>query len=340
MTRLSLTLDGNLRAFGTNESVTIGRADSNAFTIADGRVSGHHGEVVFADGCWTYYDRRSTNGSIVSRADSLTVVDGRTTRSLALDDGDVLLLGDADDPVRLQVALKATSLTVQLGDGTIVARHVVDDGSRILLGRGDGLLRLLRSVGAQTDPESVFDEVARFLLAQLPGADSVMLVAGRGSEIEPTFLLERDPKPPADDEEPPWPRALVAQATDENVAFLVVLEMPVAGVDSLIRLGVSSAIVAPLHHDQQSLGTLVVLGCSLTAADLELVSALAFQVASSFAVAGLIRRLRAVERRLREENRFLHERLERDETFKEIIGDSAAIRGVFEQMKLVKDTDA
>ncbi|MBD3220178.1 FHA domain-containing protein [bacterium] len=66
--------------------LTIGRADDNALVLAETRVSKHHALVRWHRGQVQLLDLRSTNG---------TQVNGRPIRSAALDEGDVIVFGDA-----------------------------------------------------------------------------------------------------------------------------------------------------------------------------------------------------------------------------------------------------
>ena len=68
------------------ESVTIGRAPTNAIVVKDERCSRNHAEVFQSQGCWTLRDLDSRNG---------TLVDGsRIQADYALQAGDVVRIGN------------------------------------------------------------------------------------------------------------------------------------------------------------------------------------------------------------------------------------------------------
>ena len=336
--------------FGKHDTVAIGRNAGNDLEIADGRISGRHGHLVRREAAWFYRDLRSTNGSLLLHDQTRTVVDGESTKEVVVADGDTLLLGDVDDPVVLHVAIREPEPGLGRSEGTVVARRAMERGaelSQVLFGAQGGaeaakLVDLLRRVGGQEDAGVVFHHVARFLLDRLPAGQGIVLVGAEQDEA--TLMLRRgDETPsPVETDPPPYPRGLVGQATEAGQAMLSTDDSALASEDSLARFGAAAAMVIPLGQGNQRFGTLVVVGGGRGFAerDLDVAVALAFQVSNCFATARLVRRLRGVERRLRDENRYLKAQVERDDTFSDIIGSSPAIRSVFEQMRLVIDTDA
>ncbi|MEX2171698.1 MAG: sigma 54-interacting transcriptional regulator [Pirellulales bacterium] len=69
------------------ESVTIGRAPTNAIVIKDERCSRNHGEVFMSQGNWTLRDLDSRNG---------TLIDGqRVTTDRVLHPGDIIRIGNS-----------------------------------------------------------------------------------------------------------------------------------------------------------------------------------------------------------------------------------------------------
>jgi len=67
--------------------VAIGRRPDNDLVLPFGYVSGHHAEIVFADGCWSLRDLGSTNG---------TRVNGKDASGTRLSNGDHISLGSLD----------------------------------------------------------------------------------------------------------------------------------------------------------------------------------------------------------------------------------------------------
>ena len=339
--------------FQGSDAIGIGRAAGNALQIQDARVSSLHGQVIRRGQGWCYSDLRSTNGSLILRGETRTVVDGEETVEAALADGDLLLLGDVDDPVVLQIAIGPAAEERLAGEGTIVARRAMDravDLSGLLFGSpevaDDPLLALLARIGGETEVSAVFESVARFLLDRLASANTVVLAFS--DEREPGLIVGRDGDSAreVDADPPPYPRGIVQKVLADSEAVLITDEAAALDADrSLARFGASAALAVPLGSRRPSAtpdGVLVVTGGApgFRPHDLDLAVALAYQVGSCFATAGLIKRLRGVERRLRDENRYLRKQIERDGTFSDIIGASAAIQDVFEKMRLVMDTTA
>ncbi|MFT7623099.1 MAG: transcriptional regulator with GAF, ATPase, and Fis domain [Myxococcota bacterium] len=334
--------------FGPQTRITIGRGADNVLRIADGRVSTRHACIVFREGAWHFQDLRSTNGSMRVRSGEQLVVDGRRVIDAPLLDADTLLLGDVEDPITVQVGIAAAQAT-PAGEGTIVVRRPLDAGidleAALLGARGPGfkaLAALLRRVGAETEGEAVFAAVAGFLLDMLPAANFVALVFAEAGRNAISVTRTGRTVVPVQADPPPWPRGLVTQALSSAEAVLAVDAADVDAERSLARFGASSALAVPLAGARNDrVGALVITAGQggFSSADLDLAVALALQVGNSFVTADLVRRLRGIERRLRDENEYLKQAIPRDGLFDNIIGDSPAIKAVFEQMRLVKDTD-
>jgi putative nucleotidyltransferase with HDIG domain len=86
-------------------SIHLGRDAGNDVVLRDGYISGRHGRIRVHDGRAVYEDLNTTNGSVLRREGLLVPVDERRLHEVTLEDGDELLLGDADRPVTLQVSL-------------------------------------------------------------------------------------------------------------------------------------------------------------------------------------------------------------------------------------------
>ena len=339
-------------SFTDASMIAVGRAPGNALRIQDSRVSSLHGELVRRGGGWFYRDLRSTNGSVVVRGGVQTTVDGLKTAEVGLADGDALWLGDPADPVKIDVKIGPDTLAAA-GEHTVVGRRSIRDETAVargLLGAStpemDRLLGLLRDVGGDSEVGIVLGRVARYLFDAIPQAGLVAMVVTDRPD-EPALLFDRDASDPrevsVEGSAVPYPRSLVEAAVAEREAVSAVFGIAneQSHDKSLGRLGAAGAIAAPLLAGGEASGALVVLGRSaFSPTDLDRVAALAAQVGSAFLAARLLRRLRAVERRLREENRALKAQVEPDVVFTDIIGRSTAMRAVFEAMRLVMDTDA
>jgi len=324
----------------------IGRGNNNPVCIADGRISGQHGEISLRAGSYLYRDLRSTNGSLLIHRDEKTIVDGESQVEVALADGDVLLLGDVDNPIVVHVAITGEPLAVQ-AEGTVVAHRPLDgadDFQSILLEQvpqtGQRLLTLLRQIGGEADTAQVFQSVAGHLLDWIPAAQSVLMVPADNDQPVWRFARGATTTEEVSGDEPAYPRGLVEQSLADGEAILAEDDRTLDTERSLARFDAQDAVVAPLLHGAQRLGALVVLGSTGMGADaLDRVAALAHQVASCFSMARVVRRLRGLERRLREENRYLRQQIERDEVFTDIIGQSRGIQDVLSKVQVVMGTD-
>jgi pSer/pThr/pTyr-binding forkhead associated (FHA) protein len=84
----------------------IGRGDTADLAVSEWHVSGEHAAIVLAGDHYVVRDLQSTNGTRVLRGGEMLDVAKSTGREVALRDEDILLLGDAERPVRVQVRLE------------------------------------------------------------------------------------------------------------------------------------------------------------------------------------------------------------------------------------------
>src|SRR5690606_41304183 len=67
--------------------------------VGNPQVSGIHGQLVCRDGTWSFEDLKSTNGSLIRRDDTDTVIDGTSRVTAEVKTGDRLSLCDLKAPV-------------------------------------------------------------------------------------------------------------------------------------------------------------------------------------------------------------------------------------------------
>lgn len=89
----------------TGASVTIGRSPASTVIVTDYHLSGDHAQIAQIGEHYVFRDLRSTNGSAVERDGKRIPVDATARWELALADGDILLLGNRNDPVRISVRI-------------------------------------------------------------------------------------------------------------------------------------------------------------------------------------------------------------------------------------------
>lgn len=92
MPQLLLDVNGQRKTLEPGRSYTIGRDPHSDVAFDDARVSWRHATVSWSGGDWVLDDRGSTNG---------TFLDGRRTAQVALGQGAVVTLGNADNGPRL-----------------------------------------------------------------------------------------------------------------------------------------------------------------------------------------------------------------------------------------------
>ena len=340
--------------------VTIGRAASNAFVIADNRISGFHGQIASRGDELVYADLNSRNGSIVELRGARTVVDGSRTPETALHDGARLLLGDIHDPVVVEVALQpgeATSMDTVLaarspGDlATLSATWLGQRSERALLRR---IVALTTSIlegedAGAADPSThllrCVRGVASLVFDEMPSAEEVILIP-----------------PPLDDPDSTRPYSAVRDAgarrvplADARLSRTVLLRLQSRGEAllygesgsaavgaSLARLGVRSAIAVPVGGSAEGRGALLIQALSqrpLTEGDLDLATVLARQVGTPLLAALRLVRAQEEARALQAENRALRERAREAPRFPRLVGRSPVMQEVFEQMAAVAAVD-
>ena len=325
------------------DPITVGRAPGNTIVVPDGRVSSFHAQIARRGGAWIFMDLGSRNGSIVERGGDRTVVDGREVREASLRGGDRLLLGDAVDPVVLEVALDGAPDDALSATATLVATRAAADldahGDAWLDANGPVLRRLAvlgGRVASQTTKRAAMRAVADAVFDLIPTAESLLWVPL--AQDGPRLVALRDAsvrEVPPDDA--PVSRAMLARLAQTGDALLWG-EHEGRGPDaSLARLGVRTAAAVPVGSaaaliahaaprrtlDEAALDALVVIGRQVGAAMIAVARAEASE---------------GEARALRDENRLLRDQVAEVSPFPSIMGRSAAMQGVFEQMRAVAPT--
>ena len=107
--------------------------------------------------------------------------------------------------------------------------------------------------------------------------------------------------------------------------------------------GIRSGVCVPLISHGQALGTMDVASfreAAFSPEDAELLTQIGSQVAIAVANALAMRELEALKNKLAEEKLYLEEEIQTDHNFEEVIGGSAALRRVLDQVKTVAATDS
>ena len=334
----------------TQDIVTIGRGADNMVVLADTRVSSIHGRVVRkGEGC-VYEDLGSTNGSMVRKRDGRdVVVEAARTGAVGIGPGDMLLLGDVANPVRLDFMPETGDQTMVAGPARLSRRSVqnVDAAGTALVNNPltsrkvlHELFELFRSLSAERDRAKVVGQLLGFALENLRDCALAAIyrfdpkegMAHEGLRAKEEFR----PKVPGG----PVVHELFRAVVSDGMSALM---DDAAALQRAFGRGprpVQSAIVAPLLTDGHVEGIFfVVAPRPFNQFDLDLLTVLAHHGATALENIALLTRLAAAEARLRTENSWLKEVLKREDVGVDIIGESPALKRVIKQVEVVARTD-
>jgi Nif-specific regulatory protein len=334
-------------------AVRIGRAPTNELALDAVHVSGEHAVVEpTADG-WAVRDLRSTNGTRVERGGAVLAVDDAVGRTIDLEDGDVLSLGDAELPVRIRVSIEEDDDTSR-----IVETRRVDDvagleaqatSDRALLQR---LYEAAKDISAALDLDAVLDAVAARVFDFLPRATHVTLALREEDELDGrrsfryvpvgTRVRGEDGRGRGPTEPIPVTRSVFRKVVAERAAVLAAdARRDVGETASIMGARILSTIGVPLWRGEEIVGVLQVDNRASSgvfrAQDLDLLLILSQAASSAFVHARLLQRLQIAEERQRKENTYLKSR-ERSRREVQPIGESPAMSAVFKQLRKVVDT--
>ena len=325
-------------------SLSMGRSPGNEMILGDQHISGKHGVVSLDGETYFFRDLNSTNGSAVQRGDQLILIDEGVGHRSALENGDQLLLGDRESP---------TVLTVTIGPVQEQTRFVaVKPVSQIdeLQGRvesdADSLAQLYRvqqQLSHDLELSQVLDRIVLAVFELTVKATHLTIVLRDDEQKDrfiPVLTRERDKEISA--EPIPISQSLFRKVVKERSAVLAANAMEDLGhTESLMGANILSSMAVPLWKGDDVIGVLQVDNRAspgiFRERDLEMLTIAAGQASLSLANARLYQKLKLAEERLRKENIYLRER-EQERRFKGIIGDSPAMKQVFDQLDRVVDT--
>jgi len=298
------------RTFSFGErSLSVGRAEENDLTLPVVHISSRHLAVRFRGGHYLASDLGSRNGSMVLRDGRRLILGPKGSAEIALEPGDILVLGDIDSPVRLQVNIERADRQPVEDTVAVVTRSRGDTLAISQRLRGDDALhaifRLVEATGVARDRDKILARVAEGAIDAIPGAaDALVVVRGPGGQLEIRAEAHRGAG---------IVRQLNATVCEQVLTGEVALlfgqhqdsAMPA---HTLVEQGVGSGIAAPLWGEGDAMGVLQIncsAGTGLQEAHLDLAVVLAHHAAVALERADLITRLERAERRLRDENAVL-----------------------------------
>jgi Nif-specific regulatory protein len=358
MIRLEV-IDGHAkgaRLESSGDVVRIGRSADNDVVLPDDHVSGEHARIVLGQDSYVLHDLRSTNGTTVLRDGIRIALADENARETPIEAGDVLEIGTGERVVRVSVSI----VEDPGGDARVLAIRKIDELGRAqsTVERDDHRLRALydvqKRIGGADDLQGVLVAICAAAFGLVPGATHVTVILreeddepGRDAAAGyvPIVTRVRGQTGPAK-QAIPITRSVFRKVVSERAAVLAAdAPSEVAQTESMMGAQIRSVLGVPLWKGDEILGVLQIDNREsagvFTSADLDVCAVLAHNASLAVANARLVQRLRAAEERMRKENTFLKTREESRRIGsgeQEIIGQSAPMRAVFEQLAKVADT--
>ena len=325
----------------------IGRGDTADLAVSEWHVSGEHAAIVLAGDHYVVRDLQSTNGTRVLRGGEMLDVAKSTGREVALRDEDILLLGDAERPVRVQVRLEE-----DVDDARIVTVRRVTELGRLEadLGSDAQVLHALydaqKEIAGTLEVDELVDVVAKRVFALVSRATH-LTIALREDDDGPRRSARYVPigtrvRSGRTSDAIAITRSVFRKVVQERAAVLAAdARKDVGETASIMGAQIHSTIGVPLWQGEDIVGVLQVDNREGTGVfrerDLDVAALLAQSASQAFSHARLYQRLRIAEERERKENAYLKKR---EQTRREgsIIGDAASMRRLFEQLRKVVNT--
>jgi Nif-specific regulatory protein len=333
-------------------AISIGRAATSTIALGDYHLSGDHAQIAPVGAHYVFRDLRSTNGSAIERGGLRLPVDAAARWELTLADGDVLLLGNAVDPVRIAVRIEDDG-DDEVGDRLIASRSIIDLPSvthQLEHDPADALrvYKALQPLSGRLDQAAVIEACVDATFELLPRATHVALLLRNDTDKDRFALAASRARPGT----PPGPgpdsfrasRAVLRRVLADRAAVLTAnAQEDLASSESIMAGQIRSILAVPLWRGDDIIGLLQAdnrrAAAMFTENDLEVALLLGAQAALAIENATLVQRLRVAEERLRGENVYLRRR-EGTIRFDNIIGESPAMKAVLGQLEKVIDTRA
>jgi transcriptional regulator with GAF, ATPase, and Fis domain len=332
--------------------ISIGRSPTCTISFTDFHLSGEHAQITEVGDHFVFRDLRSTNGSAIERGGARLPVDASARWEMALVDGDVLLLGNRADPVRISVRI-GEEVEEELGDRLVASRSIMDlpQVSQQIDREPAEALRVykaLQPLGARLEPTEVIEACVHATFELLPRATHVAILL-RSETDKDRFALavsrQRIANAPAPSIDPVRAsRAVLRRVLSERAAVLTAnAQEELSSSESIMGGQIMSMLAIPLWRGEDVIGLIQADNRSnagmFRESDLEVALLLGSQAALAIDNATLVQRLRVAEEKARGENVYLKRR-EVKIKFDNIIGDSPAMKSVFSQLERVIDTRA
>ena len=328
--------------------VRIGRSDTCELVVTEFHVSGEHASIVDVGDAYVLRDHRSTNGTRVHRRGERIAVDEEVGHELELQDGDVVELGDREHPLPVEFSMHEAE-----DSSRIVSVRKVAELDRVEAEAEGEVLKSLyeaqKEISSALEVEEVLDAVAGWVFRFLSRATHVTVALReqdesgqrrRSARYVPVGTRVRGGG--ATEDTVLITRSVFKKVVAERAAVLAAdAPRDVGETASLMAAQILSTIGVPLWIGEEIIGVLQVDNRAskgiFRESDLDTLAVLAQTTSQAFHHARLYRRLKVAEERLQSENTYLRRR-DKEQHFGGIIGESAAMQRVFDQLKKVVDT--
>jgi transcriptional regulator with GAF, ATPase, and Fis domain len=342
------------RVLSSGGTATIGRSPASTVVVTDYHLSGDHAQITQIGEHFVFRDLRSTNGSAIEREGRKIPVDAAARWEVALADGDVILLGNPADPVRIAVRI-GDDADDDLGDRLVASRSSMDLPQVADQIEGDpvGAVRVykaLQRLGARLEPAEVIEATVTATFELLPRATHIAILL-RSEHDRDRFALAVSRERPSPDGSPRpagadpvrASRAVLRRVLADRAAVLTANAQEALSSESILGGQILSILAVPLWRGDDIIGLIQADNRAsvgmFSATDLEVALLLASQASLAIDNATLVQRLRIAEERARGENVYL-KRKEQKLKFDNIIGESPAMKAVLAQLERVIDTRA
>jgi len=285
------------------EVVTIGREESNTVWLTDPQVSRQHAQMVRRDDTYHLVDLESRNGTFVKgkRVDACRLAAGdvvrlgRTRLAFAASADQVRMPQPGETPVRIIT-------DPQRADATIHARQRSRNGDTDTIEAAAGqaaaaerdpstqtairnlrvLYKIASAVSSIFELDVLLDRVLEIVFSVVPAERGfIVLIDPTTGVLRPRAVRTRGP----DNDEVTISRTIVNYCIKNEEGVLTTDAMSddrFESGQSVMRLGIRSAICVPIRSRQRVLGTIGVDArvstCEFTSADLSLMTAIGNQV--------------------------------------------------------------
>jgi Nif-specific regulatory protein len=335
-------------------ATTIGRSPASTVVVSEFHLSGDHAQITRVGERFVFRDLRSTNGSAIERGGQRMPVDAAARWEVALADGDVLLLGNHHDPVRIAVRIGGDADEASdLGDRLIASRSIMNlpaVADQLERDPGEALrvYKALQPLGARLEPGEVIEACITATFELLPRATHVAILLRSDSDKDRFALAvsrerTKGPARTAGGDPVRASRAVLRRVLADRAAVVTANAQEALSSESILGGQILSILAIPLWRGDDIIGLIQADNRAsagmFSETDLEVGLLLAAQASLAIDNATLVQRLRVAEERARGENVYLR-RKEQKIKFDHIIGEAAAMKAVYAQLDRVIDTRA